>query len=155
MKNKDTTPLWVVPLIIILFPLVVVLCIFWLLYHVALYLLVWTCWLTQGKDILFVYSDSPHWHDYIESEILPRIKDRAVVLNWSERRNWIQSFSLGAAVFRYFGGRREFNPLGLYFHPFSRCKTYRFWQPIRDWKKKGNRKELDELLLRFFTETKA
>jgi hypothetical protein len=45
---------------------------------VALHLLVWVFWLPRGQDVLFVYSDSPVWHDYIEAEILPNIRRRAV-----------------------------------------------------------------------------
>ena len=49
-------------------------------------------WLTR-KDpfVIFVYSNSRIWKDYIENEILPAIKDHAMILNWSERRNWKSS----------------------------------------------------------------
>ena len=65
-----------------------------LLYKTTLYLLVWTLWLPRGKDILFVYSDSPIWRDYMTSEVLPLVHERAVVLNWSERKKW-ERWSLG------------------------------------------------------------
>ena len=54
-----------------------------MLYGGALYLLVWLLWLPKGKDILFVYSDSPIWREYMTTEILPVVEARAVVLNWS------------------------------------------------------------------------
>ena len=46
-------------------PLALVAVVLYLLYRITLYLLVWTFWLPRGKDILFVYSDSPIWHDYM------------------------------------------------------------------------------------------
>jgi hypothetical protein len=151
MKTKENTePWWVIPLILLLIPLVVVVLALWGLYSLSLYLLVWLCWVSRGRDILFVYSDSPHWKEYIETEILPRIKDRAVILNWSERRKWIQKMALAPMLFRHFGGYREFNPIGFRFRPFWIHQTYRFWDPIRKWRKKGDRKDLDVLLTRFY-----
>jgi hypothetical protein len=69
-------------------PLAAVAIVLFLLYEAALYLLVWTCWLPRGKDILLVYSDSPIWHEYMATEVLPLVQKRAVVLNWSERQKW-------------------------------------------------------------------
>ena len=59
-----------------------------LLTYSVLYLVIWSFWLTRGKDILFVYSDSPIWRDYMLTEMLPLVKGRAMVLNWSERNTW-------------------------------------------------------------------
>jgi hypothetical protein len=61
-----------------------------------LYLLVWALWLPRGKDVLLVYWDSPIWHEYVTTQILPLVQDRAVVLNWSERKKWSHR-SLGVA----------------------------------------------------------
>jgi hypothetical protein len=151
MKSESKALLWwAVPLLLLLLPLVLVVLVFWSLYSLALYLLVWTCWLTRGREILFVYSDSPHWKEYIETEILPRIQDRAIILNWSERRKWIQKMTLGPMLFRHFGGYKEFNPVGIYFRPFHLHQSYRFWEPILIWRKKGDKKELEILLDRFY-----
>jgi len=54
-------------------PLALVAIVLHLLYKTTLYLLVWTLWLPRGKDILFVYSDSPIWRDYMTSEVLPLV----------------------------------------------------------------------------------
>jgi hypothetical protein len=94
-----------------------------LLIHLA----VWIFWLPKGKDLLFVYSDSPIWHAYIETEILPHVRTRAVVLNWSERRHWPMGF-------RYFGGSRNFNPMAVVFCAAVPAKVVRFYQPFRDFK---------------------
>ena len=114
-----------------------------MLYCSALYLLVWLLWLPKGKDILFVYSDSPIWHDYMTKEILPLVERRAVVLNWSERNKWAQ-WSLGVSVFYRFGGGRDFNPLVVLFPPLRRARTFRFWPAFKDWKH-GYREPVERL----------
>ena len=100
-----------------------------------LHLAVWIFWLPKGKDLLFVYSDSPIWHAYIETEILPHVQRRAVVLNWSERRRWPSAIrSLAVMCFRYFGGSRNFNPMAVVFCAAVPAKVVRFYQPFRDFK---------------------
>src|SRR4030095_12267913 len=93
------------PLLLLLLPLVLA----YGLYALLLHILLWLLWSPAGKRVLFVYSNSPVWQSYIESNILPRLPHGSVVLNWSERRRW-RWWSLSAAVFHFFGGRREFNP---------------------------------------------
>jgi hypothetical protein len=107
--------------------------IFYLLYTGTLYLLIWTAWLPYGKDVLFVYSDSPIWHDYMTGNLLPLVRERAVVLNWSERKQW-SAWSLAVLALRHFGGGREFNPLVVLFPPVRRAKVFRFWSPFQEWK---------------------
>jgi hypothetical protein len=114
-----------------------------LLYRGALYLLVWLLWLPKGKDILFVYSDSPIWQEYMTTEILPLVERRAVVLNWSERGKWAL-WSLGVSVLHHFGGGRDFNPLVVLFRPLRRAKTFRFWSAFKDWKR-GYREPVERL----------
>jgi hypothetical protein len=123
----------VVVLLPLLLPLVVLVVILALLHGAALGLLVRLVWLPRGKDVLLVYSDSPIWHDYMVNEILPLVAERAVVLNWSERRKWGR-WSLAAYVFRTYGGRREYNPMVLVFRPMGRAKVFRFWRAFQDQK---------------------
>jgi hypothetical protein len=116
-----------------------------------LYLAIWIAWLPQGKDVLLVYSNSPIWHDYLTEQILPLVGHRAVVLNWTERKQWAR-WRLAPLVFWWFAGRREFNPFVAIFPPFRRAKVFRFWRPFKDWKHGKNealermRKELLESL---------
>lgn len=124
-------------------PLALVAVVLYLLYRITLYLLVWTFWLPRGKDILFVYSDSPIWHDYMASEVLTLVQERAVVLNWSDRKKWPR-WSLGVAVFRHFGGHRGFNPLVVLFRPFRLARVFRFWSAFKDWKR-GYREPVERL----------
>jgi hypothetical protein len=100
----------------------------------AMYALVWLVWLPKGKDVLLVYSDSPIWSDYMITQVLPLVEERAVVLNWSERKNW-STCSLRVRVFRTFSGKREFNPLVILFRPCCRARIFRFWLPFKDWKR--------------------
>ena len=127
---------WLFPLIIVISPLILlfvvsVLALF-VLTSICLHILIWTFWCLRGRDILVVYSDSPIWHDYIEQRLLPPIRHRAIVLNWSRRKRW--RISLARAAFHHFGGYREFNPLALVFCPLRRTRKFRFWQPFRDFK---------------------
>jgi hypothetical protein len=119
----------------ILLPLLVIVLPLYLLYKFILYLSIWLCWCTRKKFILFVYSDSPIWHDYIEQQILPHIKDRAFVLNWSEHKKWRRWFpSLPIMAFRHFGGSREFNPFAAVFRPFRLARTFRFFNAFKEFK---------------------
>jgi hypothetical protein len=105
----------------------------------------------HGRFILFVYSDSPHWKDYIEANILPRIESHAVTLNWSKRREWERINPFEAKVFNHWAGEKEFNPMALVFSPGGKVKDVRFWRAFRDFKhgKEGLLKQAERLL---FTE---
>jgi hypothetical protein len=99
--------------------------------------------------VLFVYSNSPVWQSYIEANILPRLPRGSVVLNWSERRRW-RWWSLSAAVFHFFGGSREFNPLAVVVRPLRWGRAFRFWRAFRD-AKHGNQEALRLVEAQFFT----
>jgi hypothetical protein len=133
----------VIVLLPFVLPLALVAITFHFLYRIALYLLVWTLWLPRGKDILFVYSDSPIWREYMATEVLPLMQERTVVLNWSERKKW-PAWSLGVAVFRHFAGAREFNPLVVLFRPIRSARVFRFWPAFKDWKR-GYREPVERL----------
>ncbi len=135
-KSKRKTPWWLVVIGIILAPLLLILLLVVLVLYVVsticLHIVIWCWWCPRGRDILFVYSDSPIWHDYIEQNVLPYLGERAIVLNWSQRKRW--RFSLTRMAFYHFGNYREFNPLGIVFRPFRPTRTFRFWKPFRDFK---------------------
>jgi len=89
----------------------------------------------QGKDLLLVYSNGPHWQRYIEETWLPRWGHRAVVLNWSERSKWERPARVEVALFRAFAGAREFNPLGIVVPATGRqAHVVRFWRAFREYK---------------------
>ena len=134
--TKTHTKWWqaaiVVPVFLLAIPFLVVLLVAFAVSSVCLHVAIWIWWCARGRDILFVYSDSPIWQDYIELRLLPYLGGRAVVLNWSQRKRW--HLSLALLAFRYFAGDREFNPLAVVFRPFRRTRTFRFWEPFRDFK---------------------
>ena len=134
-------------LVVVLLPFVLPLAILaiasHLLYRTLLYVLVWALWLPKGKDILLVYSDSPIWHEYMTTQILPFVQERAVVLNWSERKKWPR-WSLAPALFHHFGGARDFNPLVVLFKPLHRANIYRFWSAFKDWNR-GYKGQIEHL----------
>jgi hypothetical protein len=93
--------------------------------------------------VLVVLSDSPIWRDYMFDEVLPLVRHRAVVLNWSERKRW-PTWSLARHAFRTFKGDRNYNPLILVFRPFRRAEVFRFWQAFQEWKH-GHKESVEAL----------
>ena len=123
----------IILLLPVLLPLIILSLTFWLLHRVTLYLLVWVLWLPKGKDILFVYSDSPIWKEYMTQQLLPLVQERAIVLNWSERSKW-RKWSLPVRVLRSIGGGRDFNPMVILFRPLRPALAFRFCSAFKDWK---------------------
>ncbi len=137
---RITLVIVLVPLII---PLAIVGLILFFLNRLALYILIWLLWLPRGKDVLFVYSDSPIWHAYMAERVLPLVGSRAVVLNWSERKNWSR-WSFTVHVFHTFGGSRNFNPLVVVFPLLRRARYFRFLPAFKDWKQ-GDTASVEQL----------
>lgn len=96
--------------------------------RMAVHLAVWRKWLRRGRCVLFVFSDNPLWAERIRGQVLPRLGERAVTLNWSERGRW-DSEDLAVRVFRVYSGRREFNPLAVVFRPLRPARVFRFYRP--------------------------
>ena len=113
----------------------------------SLRIFIWFWWCLRGRDILFVYSNSAIWRHHIEQQILPYLGERAVVLNWSERRRW--PFSLARLASHHFGGYQEFNPFAVVFRPFGKTHTFRFLQPFRD-SKHGHPEALQKMEAELF-----
>jgi hypothetical protein len=138
-KNSNGNSVIAVFVLLLLAPLWLPLLVLWSVFYlgsiVCLHLAVWTLWLPRSKRLLFIYSDSPVWQNYIQERIIPQIQDQAVILNWSRRKKWSYRQFLAVAVFRHFGGRREFNPLAIVFRPFRLGRVFRFYQPFHDFKR--------------------
>jgi len=103
-------------------------------------------WLPQGKFILFVYSDNELWKKYAEENIIPKISQNAIILNWSLRKDWIKSDSLEAQLFRNLQwvreriwqqnirmGGQEYNHLAIVFKPWDKPKKISFWRAFKDY----------------------
>jgi len=136
-----------IPLVPVMIAVAAIALVLFVVSTVCLHITIWTWWCLRGRDILFVYSDSPIWHDYIEQHILPYLGERAVVLNWSQRKRW--RVSVARLAFHHFGGYRQFNPLAVVFRPFRRTLTFRFWQPFRDFNH-GHPEALHQIEREFF-----
>lgn len=132
-----------VPLLVLLFPVLVLYAASYWMYRITLDLLIWLWWSRSGKDVLLIYSNSPIWHEYMTTQILPLVQQRAVVLNWSERTSW-PKWSLAVRAFNMFKGARDFNPMVIVFRPFRGAKSFRFFQSFKEWKH-GDRKEVEQL----------
>ncbi len=151
VKPNRKAPWWLVVLGVVLAPVILVVLllasVLFVISPISTHILIWVWWCLRGRDILFVYSNSPIWHDYIEQRILPQLGERAVILNWSERKRW--RLSLAKMAFYHFGGYRQFNPLGVVFRPFQRSRRFRFWQPFMDFKH-GHPEALQKIESDFF-----
>ena len=153
----------VIPFIPLILLVAVVIGIGWLIRGAWLGLQVRLQWYPKGKRLLFVYSNSPNWKDYIEANILPKINQHAIVINWSERSQWnwkrkpleVQIFRHWAGVGRYsFKGRvkwdgDEFNPIAITFVPWWKRRVFKFWQPFKDFKH-GKERPLKQLEAQLF-----
>ena len=99
-KPKPKVKWWQIALIVPFVPVIVAIAgtafILFLVSTICLHITIWAWWCLRGRDILFVYSDSPIWRDYIEKQILPHIGERTIVLN---------CHSVTAGVFRLLGWR--------------------------------------------------
>ena len=127
----------------ILVPLVIVVLLAIAVSRVGVYLLIWLLWLPRGKDVLFISSDSPIWREYMVEQVPPLVRERAVVLNWSERRRW-NRWSLATWVFRALSGERNFNPMVVRFRLLRRAQKFRFWSAFQE-SKHGNRASVERL----------
>jgi len=144
-KGNSASKVLITFLVIILPPILIIAVFVYLLWGMILQIAIWLTW--RKQFVLFVYSDSPTWKDYIEREILPNIQNRAVILNWSERRKWKNS--LAVLAFQYFGGYRNFNPIGIVFRPFRSVKIYRFFEAFKDFKH-GDPTKVEEIRKELF-----
>jgi len=102
----------------------------------------------KGKVILFVYSDSSNWKDYIEEKILPRLEACSVILNWSKRREWESSMRFEARLFNQWAGSGEFTPTAILFPLLGKVKVFRLYQLSQNPKHGKNKvsKEVEQSL---------
>ena len=85
----------------------------------------------RGKDLLLVYSASPHWQPYIEAEWLPRWGDRAVVLNRSAP-NWTTRPE--AEIWYRMTATGDHTPAAIVIPARGRARLFRFFKAFRDHK---------------------
>lgn len=135
------------PLLIVLLPVVVVALLLWLISALLLLSVVWLTWCPRRRYAIVVYSNSPLWQEYFESHVIPRLGERAVVLNWSERKRW--NMTLPVMLFKVFAGSRDFNPIAIVFEPLSWPRRFNFYRAFRAFKH-GRPDDVEKLRLEFF-----
>lgn len=84
-----------------------------------------------GKDLLVVYTDSPHWKSRIESTWVARWPDRTVTLNRS--RPWSRKQAEGA-LWLAVAGLVEHTPLAIVIARSGELRTIRFFSAFTDFK---------------------
>jgi hypothetical protein len=105
-------------------------------------------WAPRGVRCLLVHSNSRLWEGRIASHWLPRLGDRAVTLNWSERSTW--PASLEVQVFKSFcSAQRNFNPAVVVFRGLREPLVFRFYHAFRE-ASIGRSQYLDEQEKRLF-----
>ena len=148
VKSEDKRHIWwLLPLTIVLLPLVLLALVVWLAIALLLLCVVWITWCPRHKYAIVVYSNSPVWHEYFETHVIPQLRDRAVVLNWSERKRW--SLTLAVILFRTFAGSHDFNPMAMVFVPFRWPRRFRFYKAFRS-SKHGRVEDVDRVRREFF-----
>jgi hypothetical protein len=83
------------------------------------------------KDVVVVYTDSPHWREYIETRWLPRWGDRAIAFDRS--KPWRED-QPEARLWRAVAGSAEHTPLVIVVPPSGRVHIVRFFLAFRDYK---------------------
>ena len=146
-EEANKRPWWVLPLLVVLLPLVAVALLLWLISSLLLLSVVWLTWCPRRRYALVVYSSSPIWQEYFETQVISQLGERAVVLNWSERKRW--TLSLPVILFRVFGGTRDFNPIAIVFQPLLWPRSFRFYQAFRSFKH-GRPEDVERLRVEFF-----
>ena len=121
-----------IPILLVVVPL-------YFLYRALLRLLVELLWVSRGRRILLIYSRSPIWQEHIETTWLPRLQRHAVVLNWSDRKEWHRVAPLSGWVFRHWAPPRNFNPGVILFPGFLSTRQLGFYDAFRDWKHGNDR----------------
>ena len=105
----------------------------------------------QGKRGVLVYSESPNWQTYVESNWLPKLGEHVVVLNWSRNRQWSKR-DPAVRLFHWFvGTSHQYNPAVLLLRGMRRPFVFRFYQAFRD-AKHGKTASLRSLEEQMFAE---
>jgi hypothetical protein len=152
LSVEQRKPWWLIPVLIVALPLALVLAVIWLTCAVLLLLVIWLTWFPRGRFALVVYSNSPVWQEYFERQVIPHLGNRAVILNWSDRRRW--KLTLAVILFHLFAGSRDFNPIAIIVRPLRWPRTFRFYKAFRSFKR-GRDADVEELRREFLKQLDA
>jgi len=107
----------------------------------------------RHSQVILVYSDSPKWKSQIETQIIPNLPQRALILNISK-----PGLSLFADFdyrqYKYWAGSKEYCPIAIIRRPFRRPLLFRFYKAFRK-SNGGNSAELQVLIQNLLSALKA
>ncbi|HEX7966057.1 MAG TPA: hypothetical protein VF651_10085 [Gammaproteobacteria bacterium] len=83
-----------------------------------------------NKWILVSYTESEHWSQYLETEIIPRLGDACVVINRS-RPDWKQKYPIEAKAIKVWGKNRQYNPMIVLVPKVGRVKIFRLFEEFK------------------------
>jgi len=89
-----------------LFPLGVAYLAVWLVATLLLQVALAMAWLPRGRRVLYVASDDPRFKPYLDAHVEPRLPERTVRLDGSDRAGW-SSLDLGVWLYRLWAGDRR------------------------------------------------
>lgn len=96
----------------------------------------------QEKYILFTYSDSPNWSEFIETNIIPKIEQHAIIINRTKNPNWKHQFKPEKRAIELWATLNA-NPLAIVFEPNGKTEPIEFYEAFRDLKH-GKDKAINE-----------
>jgi len=149
MNQKLKTTLFlvfVIPYVLVALPIMLI----WLSVE-SLLLRIWF-WFNHkrhGRDVILITSESPIWSDYIRENILPRVENRALVMNWTERRFWRQDMPIAARAYQRWSGEKGMVPSVILVRGFWKIENFSLYQAFRDYKhgKQTTLREIEDKLL--------
>ncbi len=128
-KDRLLKVLILISIIIFIIPILVYMLILELSYRIIFRIRI----ITNGKRIIFVTSNSPIWHDYLENRWVNRITKYAYIVNWSERNQWNNS-QWEIRMFRHWGGDRDMVPIIIFYENFFHIQKFRLYKPFIEYK---------------------
>ena len=102
-------------------------------------------WFPKGKNVLFVYSNRKIWKDYFETNLIPKIQNKSIIINWSNRhQNGWDKNSLEAKALNAFRPSYNFYPLVIVFDTQKAVKVFPLYDSFLK-KIKSNSKEYQDI----------
>ena len=86
-------------------------------------------WIPTGRFGVFVYSHGREWRSYVEAEIVPRLRDRLVIVDRSADPRWRGQAGLAGDVYAHWSFGR--GPLAVVFVPWWRPRRFAFRPALR------------------------
>src|SRR4030042_5802994 len=129
IKDRIIKVLILIATIIFIIPIIVYFLIMEIIYRITFKIRI----VNNGKRMIFVTSNSPIWHDYLENKWFKRIAKYTYILNWSERNQWNNS-QWEVRMFRHWGGDRDMVPLIIIYVNSFNIRKIRLYKPFIEYK---------------------